>query len=352
MQFCAFCGHRAKETDRFCIDCGTPLGGSPPAGEAEWQGQSGVLRNVPPDDPFGYLYAPRDRTARSPGSGPPAAGYPLGSAAAGSGFPAPAAGDRGVPAPASGGDPARSAVYDGAPTARARSRRRGTWLRPVALAGAVVLAAAGGGFAVLHELGHQPRADTGTDAAAEGDQPASVASQSHLGHGDQKQSRARHGQLRQPQSRKLTAPAASHSRHRRAAGTALVGVSGAVAGERHAQPVAEFVTRYFSAINQHDYPAYRSLLTPGLRASFTPQAFASGYGTTSDSGATLRAVRSAAAGELVAAITFTSHQSPADSPVHASCTAWRIVMYLVPQRAGYQITRPPASYHAAYRRCG
>jgi hypothetical protein len=31
---------------------------------------------------------------------------------------------------------------------------------------------------------------------------------------------------------------------------------------------------------------------------------------------------------MTATVTFTSHQDPAASPNHASCTSWRIVLYL------------------------
>ena len=39
---------------------------------------------------------------------------------------------------------------------------------------------------------------------------------------------------------------------------------------------------------------------------------------------------------------FTSHQNPADSPNHAACDIWGIVLSLTPTGSGYLITHSPA----------
>ncbi len=145
-----------------------------------------------------------------------------------------------------------------------------------------------------------------------------------------------------------TAPGARPGRR------SLVKVTAAAAARPGARAAARLVTRYFTAINRRDYPAYLSLLTPGSRRQLTRQAFLSGWGTTTDSRATLRRLSPGPGPgrERTAQVTFTSHQKAANSPVQADCTRWRIVLYLVPAGTGYLIRPPPASYHAAYRRCG
>ena len=51
-------------------------------------------------------------------------------------------------------------------------------------------------------------------------------------------------------------------------------------------------------------------------------------------------------------MTFTSRQSPAASPNHATCTNWRIVLYLRRTGGVYLIGPPPPGYHATYHGCG
>jgi hypothetical protein len=87
-----------------------------------------------------------------------------------------------------------------------------------------------------------------------------------------------------------------------------------------------------------------------MRQQNPESTFNSGYATTQDSAEQLSAISLAGAGEL-AAVTFTSHQNPADSPDDSSCTVWRITLYLLPQGASYQITTAPPGYRASYQSC-
>jgi hypothetical protein len=57
------------------------------------------------------------------------------------------------------------------------------------------------------------------------------------------------------------------------------------------------------------------------------------------------------AGQLQAAVTFTSHQQSAASPTHSSCTAWTISLYLLREGHTYVIESPPASYRATAAAC-
>ena len=137
----------------------------------------------------------------------------------------------------------------------------------------------------------------------------------------------------------------------RAANGALT-VSAAAAASPDAQPIATLLDNYFSAINSRNYPAYRSLLVPRLRHSFTRQKFASGYRSTADSHEKLLSIFPAGDGDTVAAIAFTSHQNPIDSPNGLqACTRWHISIFLRPAGTGFLIDQAPAGYHAAYSRC-
>ncbi|MGO9292351.1 MAG: hypothetical protein ACLP52_00455 [Streptosporangiaceae bacterium] len=298
MRSCASCGRQALPAARFCTDCGLPLAGEVPGAA------------VADADPFGYLYAPQSAQQHWP---QPEAGW-QGSQ--------PEAGWQHWPQPGSASQPespwrdrARPGSGGRAAAAAQRARHRLRW--PVALAVALVLAVAAGVAAVLHEHGLQRAA-----SAASGQQlAAATPGRRQIAH-------------RGPAARRV-----------------LVKITSRAAGQPGARRVARFAGRYFATINHHDYAAYRRLLTLALRDRLTPQAFAAGYATTRDSRAVLHSLSAAPGGALAAAVTFTSHQRPADSPAHAACTAWRIVLFLERSGRSYRIGPPPASYHATYRAC-
>lgn len=119
-----------------------------------------------------------------------------------------------------------------------------------------------------------------------------------------------------------------------------------------APSVADFLDQYFAAINSHDYQSYVALLSPNLQQDMTAQQFDSGYRSTSDTGETLTGISTAADGDTVAAVTFTSHQDPADSVDHKeACTDWKISLFLEQANTGYLIDQPPGNYHAAHSAC-
>jgi hypothetical protein len=125
-------------------------------------------------------------------------------------------------------------------------------------------------------------------------------------------------------------------------------VSGSAAQQANKQQVVSFLQSYFTAINNHDYGQYTSLVTRSQRP--TPGQFESGYGTTTDSKATLTGITPYGSG-VAAAVKFTSNQSPADSPNGAPCDVWHITLYLQPHGTGYRIGPSPLGYHAQYRPC-
>jgi hypothetical protein len=129
----------------------------------------------------------------------------------------------------------------------------------------------------------------------------------------------------------------------------IVSVSPALAQRADAQQVVGFLDSYFAAVNHREYLEYSSLFERWHH--LTRAEFYRGYHTTHDSSALLVGL-SSNQDTLIATVTFTSHQDPSASPNHASCTNWRIVLYL--RRTGdvYLIGAPPPGYHATYHGCG
>lgn len=208
-------------------------------------------------------------------------------------------------------------------------RRGGT----AVLIGAVVvlaLAAGGGAFAVVSSL-----AGPKTGGRPSG-QPTSAAPTLPASSGA--------GATTAPARSTATAsPSAS-----KAAST--VAMSPSAAANPAAAPIRTLLERYFAAINAHDYAAYSSLLDAQMRQQNPQSKFASGYATTRDSAETLTSIENTGGG-LAATVTFTSHQSPADSINNSSCTVWTITLYLQPQGGGYLIGVPPAGYQSAHHNC-
>ena len=130
-----------------------------------------------------------------------------------------------------------------------------------------------------------------------------------------------------------------------------VAIAPAAGASLAAPKIAAFLDQYFTAINTHDYQAYVALLSPQAQG-ITQSQFNAGYGSTTDMAETLSGVSSAANGDSVAHVTFTSHQSAADSVTNSTCTVWSISLYLTPNAGGYLIDNPPSGYHAVYMACG
>jgi hypothetical protein len=119
-----------------------------------------------------------------------------------------------------------------------------------------------------------------------------------------------------------------------------------------AQPqVTAYLDRYFNAINTRNYGEYNSLLDAENQQSDSKSSFESGFATTKDSDEVLTGITGTGGGGLAANVSFTSHQSPADSVDQSACNDWRVSLYLVPRGNGYVMTAAPAGYKAAYTDC-
>jgi len=120
----------------------------------------------------------------------------------------------------------------------------------------------------------------------------------------------------------------------------------AIAGQ-----VAVFLGTYFAAINQRDYQTYISLFDDPARPDHSEQQFFPGYRTTTDSDPVLVAPTPTSTGEWAATVTFISHQSPAASATHSSCTSEDITLYLDPYGDSYLIGLPPSGYQPSRAAC-
>ena len=88
-----------------------------------------------------------------------------------------------------------------------------------------------------------------------------------------------------------------------------------------------------------------------MRQDETTQEFYNGFHSTTDSRAVLSAISSISPGRVGAAVTFTSHQLPADSPSRTACTDWSITLYLRKQGGRYVLGPSPPGYQAVYQAC-
>ena len=116
-------------------------------------------------------------------------------------------------------------------------------------------------------------------------------------------------------------------------GAAVVTMAPGLSQAPDAAQVDGFLVSYFTAINDHDYQQYARLLIPARRAQLSAAAFAQGYGTTTDTGASIVGISATGSG-VAATVTFTSQQWAADAGV-TSCTIWDITLYLQKQGTTY-----------------
>ena len=133
-------------------------------------------------------------------------------------------------------------------------------------------------------------------------------------------------------------------------GAIVVAMAPGMSQAPDAAQVDGFLVSYFTAINTHDYERYERLLVPSRRAELTAADFARGYGTTTDTGASIVGI-SPTAGGVAATVSFTSEQRTAPGADVTTCTLWDITLYLRNQDGTLLIGSPPPAYHAYRRSC-
>ena len=148
-----------------------------------------------------------------------------------------------------------------------------------------------------------------------------------------------------PPSRTPAAPGPAPS------GTAdLVAMAPGVSQAPESAQVDGFLASYFAAINAHDYQQYAGLLSPDRREQLTAAGFEQGYGTTTDTAASVVGI-SATGPAIAATVTFTSRQQSVPGADITGCTRWEITLYLRKQDGTLLIGTPPAAYRASQSVC-
>ena len=133
-------------------------------------------------------------------------------------------------------------------------------------------------------------------------------------------------------------------------GAVVVAMAPGMSQAPDAAQVNGFLVSYFTAINTHDYEQYERLLVPSRRAELTAADFARGYGTTTDTAASIVGISPTADG-VAATVSFTSEQRTAAGAAVTTCTLWDITLYLRKQGGALLIGSPPPAYHAYHRSC-
>jgi hypothetical protein len=123
-------------------------------------------------------------------------------------------------------------------------------------------------------------------------------------------------------------------------GGITVAIGPSAAQQPGAAQVAAFMAGYFTVINQRDYQGYMGKFDDQARPDYTRPKFLAEFSSTTDTAPALTAL-SPVGGGLLATVTFTSHQNPAQSYTHTACTAWTQRLYLEDSGASYLIAPPP-----------
>jgi hypothetical protein len=202
-----------------------------------------------------------------------------------------------------------------------RPRRRGA--RIAVVAGLVLLAAAAGSYAAFRA------ADSGDDTA-----PAAPSASARPSPGT--------GDPTGPATSSPAPPASSPG---------LVVAAPALAERPETAEVVALLERYFTAINDKDYAAYRDSLVGGPQRK-TEEEFRTDFRSTQDSDVRLLGLRPAGERGLAASISFVSTQDPELAPDgRSACLRWSASFPLVRGEDGVLRIDEVRLSGLVYRRC-
>jgi len=221
------------------------------------------------------------------------------------------------------------------PSGRSSGGRRTLW---IAVPLIVALAAGGAAYALAKDLGKHPLAQSSTPPTGHAAASASTAS-------------SKSAKSSKSSNASASAAASGSGTGTPAPSPSLVAIAPGLGSTAAIAQVETLLSHYFHGINTHNYAEYSSTVTAQIRATQPESHFESGYATTTDSAMKLTSLTDTGGGDLTATVTFTSHQSPADSVDNSACNNWTLNLYLVPSGAGYLISPAPSGYQPTYSDC-
>ena len=118
-----------------------------------------------------------------------------------------------------------------------------------------------------------------------------------------------------------------------------------VAVHPDAERVRRVLQRYFDAINAGDYKLWRSTVTPQYARDIGEATWRDQYRSTLDGSIVLHRLEPRAGGGLVALLSFTSLQDPADAPpeLPVRCLRWWVSYPLIGDAAELRLSPNPPS---------
>ncbi|MCP2256692.1 hypothetical protein LX15_000375 [Streptoalloteichus tenebrarius] len=136
--------------------------------------------------------------------------------------------------------------------------------------------------------------------------------------------------------------AASDAARAAQSGDALVQLSPDAFQHPDGQAVRELLDRYFRAINDRNYGAWRDTVVDRRALAEPEHQWRAAYRSTRDGAVVVRRIETAQGEGLRVLLTFTSNQDPADAPVGTpvSCLRWRVVYAVVVDDGRFRVGMP------------
>lgn len=135
-------------------------------------------------------------------------------------------------------------------------------------------------------------------------------------------------------------------------GSMIIELAKDVAAHPQAQRVRVVLQSHFDAINTADYDLWTRTVTAERVRTTSSRAWSAQYRTTLDGDVVVRRLEARPGGGLIAFLSFTSVQDPADAPpdLPVRCLRWRVSYPLLP--AGDELRVGRATPHTSlYTRC-
>lgn len=132
-------------------------------------------------------------------------------------------------------------------------------------------------------------------------------------------------------------------------GSAAVVLTEGSAAHPDANQIRKVLQKYFDAINAGDYKLWRSAVIPQWARDFGEAAWRNQYRSTLDGSIVVQRVEPRMGGGLIALVSYTSVQNPADAPpaLQVRCLRWWVSYPLIGK--GDQIRLGPSSPNSDLR---